>query len=201
MRIIGSRWLMGPTFRQSLPREDSDQTEIGIEHDPGCVARCASSSASFGPKRKRRAQAGRRRKRLVAASRSQPLQPMGMIPMKSKVVQLHRYKDPAAYRPQPARGGSDFWPTIDRGLIQVLLYEVLPALPIDVIWEAAAGAGHLVDPLRATRCQVIATDLFPDPERPDIAVHDFLHAPPPNAGAGTIMITNPPNSKTGQPAD
>ena len=68
--------------------------------------------------------------------------------MKSKVVQLHRYKDPAAYRPQPARGGSDFWPTIDRGLIQVLLYEVLPALPIDVIWEAAAGAGHLARIMR-----------------------------------------------------
>ena len=115
--------------------------------------------------------------------------------MKSNVVQLHPYKDPAAYRPQPARGGSDFWPTIDRGLIQALLYEVIPALPIDVIWEAAAGAGHLVDPLRAARCQVIATDLFPDPGRPDIAVHDFLHAPPPNGAAGAVMITNPPNSK------
>jgi len=65
--------------------------------------------------------------------------------MKSNVVQLHRYKDPAAYRPQPARGGSDFWPTIDRGLILALVYEVRPALPVGVIWEAAAGAGHLVE--------------------------------------------------------
>jgi hypothetical protein len=94
--------------------------------------------------------------------------------MKSNVVQLHHCKDPAAYRPQPARGGADFWPTIDRALILSLVYEVLPALPIGVVWEAAAGAGHLVDPLRAAGRQVIGTDLFPDPERPNIAVHDFL---------------------------
>jgi hypothetical protein len=115
--------------------------------------------------------------------------------MENNVVRLHRYKDPAAYRPQPARGGPDFWPTIDRGLILALVYEVLPALPVRVVWEAAAGAGHLSDPLRAAGCQVIATDLFPHPERPDIAVHDFLHGPPPNATVGAIMITNPPNSK------
>src|ERR1700739_1559572 len=34
MRIIAFPWLMGPTFRQSLPREAPDQTEIGIEVDP-----------------------------------------------------------------------------------------------------------------------------------------------------------------------
>jgi hypothetical protein len=94
--------------------------------------------------------------------------------MKSNVVQLHHCKDPAAYRPQPARGGADFWPTIDRALILSLVYEVLPALPIGVVWEAAAGAGHLVDPLRAAGRQVIGTELFPGPERPNIAVHDFL---------------------------
>jgi hypothetical protein len=44
--------------------------------------------------------------------------------MKSNVVQRYRYKDPAAYRPQPARGEPDFWPTIDRGLILSLMYEV-----------------------------------------------------------------------------
>src|SRR5207237_117698 len=95
----------------------------------------------------RGSQAGRRRKRLVAAVARCAVQPRGIIRMKNNVARLHRDKDPAAYRPQPARGGSDFWPTIDRGLILALVYEVLPALPVGVIWEAAAGAGHLVDPL------------------------------------------------------
>jgi hypothetical protein len=137
----------------------------------------------------------RRRKRLTGAAAGGHCPPTGIIRMKNTVVGLHRYKDPAAYRPQPAREGPDFWPTIDRGLILALVYEVLPALPVGVIWEAAAGAGHLVDPLRAAGCEVIGTDLFPDPERPDFAVHDFLHAPSPNATAGAVMITNPPNSK------
>ena len=52
--------------------------------------------------------------------------------------------------------------------------------------------GHLVDPLRRAGRKVISTDLLP--QRPDIAVHDFLHEVPPNVTAGTIMITNPPNS-------
>jgi len=137
-------------------------------------------------------------KLILARDREQQLRlwPQGgAIRMKNTVVELHRYKDPAPYRPQPAREGPDFWPTLDRGLILALMYEVLPALPVRVVWEAGGGAGHLVDPLRAAGCQVIATDLFPDPERPDIAVHDFLHGPPPKATAGAIMITNPPNSK------
>ena len=61
------------------------------------------------------------------------------------------------------------------------------------IWDAAAGAGQLVDPLRRARREVIATDLFP--QREDIAMHDFLRGPPPNASVGSIMMTNPPNSK------
>src|SRR5262252_4227023 len=114
-------------------------------------------------------------KLILARDREQQLRlwPQGgAIRMKNTVVELHRYKDPAPYRPQPAREGPDFWPTLDRGLILALMYEVLPALPVRVVWEAGGGAGHLVDPLRAAGCQVIATDLFPDPERPDIAVHD-----------------------------
>jgi hypothetical protein len=105
-------------------------------------------------------------------------------------------KDPSAYRAQPGRDGPDFWPTIDRGLQLMLVHEVLPAVPARLtIWEMAAGAGHLVDPMRAAGREVIATDLFPDRDRPDISTHDFLHGPPPNVTAGAVAITNPPNSQ------
>lgn len=105
-------------------------------------------------------------------------------------------KDPAAYRPQPGRDGPDFWPTIDRGLQLLLVHDVLSAVPAGLtIWECAAGSGHLVDPMRGIRRDVIATDLYPDRGRPDIATHDFAHAPPPNATAGTVAVTNPPNSQ------
>ena len=66
--------------------------------------------------------------------------------MKNNVVRLHRYKDPAAYRPQPARGGPDFWPTIDRGLISGLVYEVLPALPVGVIGRLLPALGIWLTP-------------------------------------------------------
>jgi hypothetical protein len=42
---------------------------------------------------------------------------------------------------------------------------------------------------------VIATDLFPDPDRPDIARHDFLRGAPPPEARGAVMLTNPPNSE------
>lgn len=111
----------------------------------------------------------------------------------TNVVSLSRYKDPAAYKPQPARDGSDYWPTIDQGLHDMLIHCVLPKVPDGIIWEAAAGSGHLVDPLRRAGREVIATDLFP--QRADIAPHDFVNGVPLNATAGAFMITNPPNSK------
>jgi hypothetical protein len=78
----------------------------------------------------------------------------------------------------------------------MMVYCVLPALPPDVaIWEAGAGGGNLVDPLRQAGRIVIATDLFPALGRPDIAVHDFLHGAPPPETRGSAMMTNPPNSK------
>ena len=101
----------------------------------------------------------------------------------TNVVPLYQRNDPSAYRPQPARDGPDFWPTIDRHLILALMHDVLPALPAALIWEAAAGAGHLVDPLRLSGREVIATDLYPNPSRSDIARHDFLHGAPPRKHA------------------
>lgn len=105
-----------------------------------------------------------------------------------------RRKDPSAYKPQPGRDGPDFWPTIDPGLHDMLLHCVLPKLPVGcTLWEAAAGAGHLVDLLRRARREVVASDLLP--QRPDIVPHDFLRGAPPKMTAGTVMITNPPNSR------
>jgi hypothetical protein len=112
------------------------------------------------------------------------------------VIPLHQRKDPSSYRPQPARTGSDYWPTIDRGLQLMLIHRVLCVVPPGIIWEPAAGAGHLVDPLRQAGREVIATDLFP--QRDDVAVHDFLYGAPPNTAAGSIMMTNPPNSRLTQ---
>lgn len=109
------------------------------------------------------------------------------------IIPLWQRNDPSAYRPQPARDGPDFWPTIDRHLILALVHFVLPSVPPGGVWEVAAGAGHLVDPLRQAGRQVIATDLFPN--RADIARHDFLYGPLPQAAEGAIAITNPPNSR------
>jgi hypothetical protein len=112
--------------------------------------------------------------------------------MMGRVVPLSHNKDPSAYRPQPARDGPDFWPTIDSGLILALVHHVLPALSASVIWEAAAGDGRLVDPLRKAGRTVVATDRYPN--RSDIAELDFLHSLPPPATREAIMLTNPPNS-------
>lgn len=106
-------------------------------------------------------------------------------------------KDPAAYTPQPARDGPDYWPTIDPHLILALVHRVLPALraraPAGLIWECAAGAGHLVDPMRQAGREVIATDLYP--QRPDIARHDFVHDDPPAAALGSCAVTNAPGNQ------
>jgi hypothetical protein len=77
-----------------------------------------------------------------------------------------------------------------------LVHELLPAAPAGLaIWEASAGSGHLMDPMRQARREVIATDLYPDRDLPDIALHDFVHGEPPPEAAGSLMITNPPYSK------
>jgi hypothetical protein len=103
----------------------------------------------------------------------------------SNVVPLHVRKDPSAYRPQPARDDDpDFWPTTDADLIRLLVSRVLPKLPDGIIWEAAAGGGHLVDPMRQGGRQVMATDLFS--KWSDIERHDFLHGPLPPEVLGTI---------------
>ena len=72
-----------------------------------------------------------------------------------------------------------------------MLRNLLPG----IVWEAAAGAGHLVDALRRAGREVVATDLYPDHSGPGIARHDFLHGPLPPETCGAAMITNPPNSQ------
>jgi hypothetical protein len=118
------------------------------------------------------------------------------MPQTNVVLLARGNKDPRAYKPQPGRSGSDFWPTIDHGLHDMLVYCVLPKLPAGInIWEAATGAGHLVDALRRAGRTVIATDRFPNPDPLGIACLDFLQDPPPPQTRGSIMITNPLNSK------
>jgi len=108
----------------------------------------------------------------------------------------HRRKDPSAYRPQPRRDGPDFWPTIDRGLQNMMVFVCCRrSRPRSRYGKRRRGSGHLVDPLRRHRQLVIATDLFPDPDRPDIACHDFLHGAPPPETRGAVMMTNAPNSQ------
>jgi hypothetical protein len=76
----------------------------------------------------------------------------------------------------------------------MLVQRVLPMLPPDaVIWEAAGGAGHLVDPLRQAGREVSASDLYPG--HADIAIDDFLQGVRPDNTDGAVMITNPPNSQ------
>jgi hypothetical protein len=117
----------------------------------------------------------------------------GILP-ETNVIPLWQRNDPSAYRPQPDRDGPDFWPTIDPHLILTLAHFVLPTLPPGVpIWEAAAGAGHLVDPLRQARREVFASDLFPG--RADIVQHDFVHGLLLPETRDTVMMTNPPNSQ------
>lgn len=104
-------------------------------------------------------------------------------------------RDPSAYRPQPKRGGADYWPTIDTDLQQILVQHVLPFLPPDsAIWEAAAGNGILVDVIRgAGYDHVIASDLLP--RRHDIGSHDLLLGPPLKETRGSVLVTNPPNTR------
>jgi hypothetical protein len=93
--------------------------------------------------------------------------------------------DPAL-RPQPKRGGADFWPT-PACLIEALLQHVLPALPPGPVWECAAGDGRLARAIEATGRSVLATDKYP---QPGAGERDFLRQLPP--APGLLAITNPP---------
>jgi hypothetical protein len=104
-------------------------------------------------------------------------------------------RDKAVLRPPRGTedaGDQDLWST-PPCLVAALIEFILPTLPPGPIWEAAAGAGALVDPLRAAGRQVIATDI--EPQRRDIARHNYVRDPPPPETRGAIMITNPPFSK------
>jgi hypothetical protein len=101
-------------------------------------------------------------------------------------------RDRAGLRTPKARPeDNEFWPT-PPCLRAALTGWVKPSLPAGVIWECAAGAGHLGDDIAATGRQVIITDI--DPQRRGIGRHDF-HDPPPPATAGAIAVTNLPWSE------
>jgi hypothetical protein len=103
-------------------------------------------------------------------------------------------RDRAALRPPRADGDreQDLWST-PPCLSAALMEFVLPTLPAGVVWEAAAGAGVLVDALRAAGREVIASDN--ERQRRDIARLDYLVDAPRPATRGAVMITNPPFSK------
>jgi hypothetical protein len=95
---------------------------------------------------------------------------------------------PSLRTPLLRENDRDFWPT-PPCLAAALIEQVLPALPEAAIWEAAAGGGHLADPLRAAGRHVIS-DI--ERQRRDILQHDYLRGTPPAATKGAIMATNPP---------
>jgi hypothetical protein len=103
-------------------------------------------------------------------------------------------RDRAALRPPRAADDreQDLWST-PPCLTAALTEFVLPTLPADVVWEAAAGAGVLVDALRAAGREVIASDS--EPQQRDIVRLDYLLDAPLPATRGAVMITNPPFSK------
>ena len=104
-------------------------------------------------------------------------------------------RDRAALRPPRGHDDhreQDLWST-PPDLIAALTEFVLPSLPAGPVWEAAAGAGALVDALRAAGREVIASDI--ERQRRDIARLDYLRDPAPANTRGSIMITNAPFSQ------
>jgi hypothetical protein len=77
-----------------------------------------------------------------------------------QVIALARRKDPCAYRPQPVRDGTDFWPT-PPCLTNALVQFVLPGLPAGNLWECAAGDVRLARALRAAGRPALASDIDP----------------------------------------
>jgi hypothetical protein len=114
--------------------------------------------------------------------------PLGKVPLTKTEMQRRwrakvrrrllfaEHRDPAALRTPRARPeDKEFWPT-PPCLRAALTGWVIPSLPAGVVWEAAAGFGHLADDIEATTGrQVIATDI--DPQRHGIGRHDFHDAP------------------------
>jgi hypothetical protein len=116
-------------------------------------------------------------------------------------AKVHRQKiwganaDPAARRPSPRRDDVDLWPT-PSCLTAALIGKVLPTLPSDgIIWECAAGDGHLVDALRLAGREVIASDIIR--QRDGFLQLDFVNDPPPSRTRGAIAVTNPPYAGSG----
>jgi hypothetical protein len=97
---------------------------------------------------------------------------------------IPRRSDPPSLRPVPARHGPDNWAT-PSCLLSALTTHVLPAVPPGRIWEPACGDGRLVEAMRATGRDVIATDAY------GLNTLDFLHDAPP-AGDVVALVTNPP---------
>lgn len=120
--------------------------------------------------------------------------PLGKVPLTKTEMQRRwrakvrrrllfaEHRDPAALRTPRARPeDKEFWPT-PPCLRAALTGWVIPSLPAGVVWEAAAGFGHLADDIEAaTGRQVIATDI--DPQRHGIGRHDFHDAPRPERPA------------------
>jgi hypothetical protein len=105
-------------------------------------------------------------------------------------------RDPAPLRPTPARAGLDQQWITPVCLCSCLVERVLPTLDsTSPIWEGAAGNGAIVDAVRATGREVIATDIAP--RRADIGQLDFLKDPPPTEAIGGILATNPPFARSG----
>lgn len=97
-------------------------------------------------------------------------------------------RDLAALKPQPKRGGLDWWAT-PNCLTRALLDHVLPELPPAAIWEPAAGDERLSEAIRGHGRAVLASDLLP---RAAMLRHDFLRDEPPAETLGAIAVSNPP---------
>ena len=101
--------------------------------------------------------------------------------------------DRAARRPAQHRDDIDLWPT-PPCLIAALVEHVLPRRP-GLIWECAAGDGHLVDALRRDGRVVIASDIVR--QRDGFLQLDFINDPPPGRTRGALLVTNPPYAGSG----
>lgn len=86
------------------------------------------------------------------------------------------------------RNGTDFYPTPPECTVALLTYLNLPAGT--VVWEPAAGEGHIVEVLADRGFSVVASDLHPTGYVTEST--DYLTAPLP-AGVD-MVITNPPFS-------
>lgn len=87
------------------------------------------------------------------------------------------------------RNGTDFYPTPPECTVALLNYLDLPTGT--VVWEPAAGEGHIVEVLADWGLSVLASDLHPA-GRYVTESTDYLSAPLP-AGVD-VVITNPPFS-------